>query len=181
MNPFQPPEPVTEELAIPPVEKVESDATARTRDYVWWAIVLAMNILLPAFLALAVTSPRGMFGMALAVGCFYAAGCWVHYRVPHVGRSLNAGGVAVALTQFVPLLQIFAGAAGIEVARVLGGMGDEGDQTPMGSLMSTWGAFVCTITTGLILVSIALIVGAIFATISGTFRGNKTADHSRAD
>src|SRR3954465_10442095 len=75
-----------------------------------WTAVLAANLVVPMGFASSVIGKGGRAGMALAVGVLWLAGDMAGSLSRRTRSALLYGGVVVALTQLLPLLQMIAGA-----------------------------------------------------------------------
>ena len=81
-----------------------------------WLMVLAANLPVPLFLGHICTRDYGRPGMYAGVGLVWLLGHEVCRYQPRLASVAIPGGWFVALIQFFPLLQIWAGALALEVA-----------------------------------------------------------------
>ncbi len=156
-NPYAAPlAPLTKEghaadpLSLPPESGVR-------RRRIAWAVVFAANLVTPIFFSWYITSEHGRVGMLAAIGLLWLLGHYGCGKSQDHSRTLIVGGACVALSQFFPLLQMFAGLASLSVVNVLGQMPTVGEMpsTPPTEL----GGFLATTLTGCLLIAVAWLVG----------------------
>jgi len=88
------------------------------RQWVWpasWTPVFALNLIVPLVLAGGVLDDRGWAGAYWGVAVSWALGFAACVARPALGRVLTVGGLTVACTQLVPVLQFLAGAAAVTI------------------------------------------------------------------
>ncbi|WP_165440827.1 hypothetical protein [Rubripirellula amarantea] len=73
--------------------------------------------------------------------------------------ALTKGGIALALTQFLPLVQVLAGLLAMFCCIKLGIADDYSDDHPAGRLPSALAGFVCTAIVALVLSGLSLAIG----------------------
>jgi len=154
-NPYASPQSLTAD-SLP-----TTDASDRPSRWVYlvWTIVFVLNLAVPLLIAWTLSNASGRIGMFVAVAVLYLLGSWVctaHYR--HLGVSLIAGGLCVGLTQVFPLLQIIAGSVSFAVATRLGQVDGRNADLP-GNVDSAAAGFIITMTTGVLLMAAALVIG----------------------
>ncbi len=130
-----------------------------------WAFVLALNLIVPLFFGWALTQGYARAGLVAAIGCFWIAGHYFCRRGRAAAYSLVVGGALFAVTQFFPFPQIVAGMIAVAIAQHFESLFFEaGDGLP--NLTSAIGGFLATFVTGSILVSLALLIGAVIYSLT---------------
>lgn len=137
-----------------------------TRLYIAWAAVFALNLVIPGLLGWMSTAGDGRIGMLLAIFCLLGSGFWTCSRAPGIGFALVVGGVAVALSQAIPVLQIVAGGAAFAVGKALAFIEPAAD---LSGVTSATGGFVVTLTTGGLLMAAALVAGLVLRGLRAAF------------
>lgn len=124
-----------------------------------WFGVFVLNILFPGFIAFAMTdgAAPGRYGIVGAMFLLLVLGNGLSIDVPKIGRPLLLGGVFVGLSQLFPVVQLFAGTAAIEIARLVGLASRDGDGMPR--LAGEAGGFAVTLATGVLLMMVSLVLG----------------------
>ena|SRR5215469_8051735 len=146
--------------ASPQSESTDSSRTGRSdgdnlkRLYFGWLTVFALNVIVPLLIGLGVTTSGGRIGMLLAMLVLLALGFWICARAREVGFALVVGGVAVALSQVFPILQVMAGIFGFALAESIGLSGPRG-----GDLETLAAGFAVTLATGGLLAAASLAAG----------------------
>jgi hypothetical protein len=145
----------------PPHAPGAEPAPPRVGNLLWhhlWTAVLAANLVMPMSLAEGFVA-GGEAGMALAVGVLWLIGDLAGVRRPALRAPLLAGGLIVALTQFLPFPQLAAGMVGIW----LGGRGlDLAAAALPAPALAPVRVFVETSVTGGLLLLFALWAGLTF-------------------
>lgn len=124
-----------------------------------WPIAMGVNLFAPIFMALPFTQSGGRIGMAAGIGVFWYLGHRVCAARPGLGRSLVVGGFLFAWSQIFPVVQMITGMTAVVIVSRLGPAcfprqpGDPG--------LTELGGLIATLTTGAILATMALIVGAL--------------------
>jgi hypothetical protein len=148
------------------------------RIYLVWTIVFVLNLAVPLLIAWNVSNDSGGLGMFAAIAALYLLGSWIcakHCR--HLGVGLIAGGLCVGLTQVFPLLQIMAGSVGFAIATRLGQVdGRNGDLPDVNSAI---GGFIITMTTGVLLMAAALVIGLPFQAIASRRKRSKDLKYAK--
>ncbi len=144
-------------------EADSSESRSTKRSIAGWAIVFLLNLPIPVFLGSSVVSGIGGY-VGMAVGCCLWWGLGIRLcfgaQVRHV-RATTVGGLLVALSQFYPMLQLFAGMFAIFIVNLVvvdmgGGPGRLAMQNPLADFaIST----TLTLLTGAILIAVALTGG----------------------
>lgn len=145
----------------------EGRPRARGGTLLWhhaWTIVFAANLVAPTMFARGMVGEGGRVGMGVAVALLWLAGDLAGVRSPRSRPVLLCGGLAVALTQFVPLLQFIAGLIGLRVGGLVlpiprGEFGFPGE-------LSGPAAFVVTLVTGALLLLASWLVGLTLVAIA---------------
>lgn len=125
-----------------------------------WTVVYLLNLIVPGFLGFIVCKDGGLLGMLLGIAAFYGIVTWGVIRWRRFGRWATLGGVAIALTQFWPVLQMSAGIFALGVWNTGTGTGVGKNNLGTGALAEV-GGFAVTILTGQPLFFGALLIGAI--------------------
>lgn len=125
--------------------------------YAWLGVFL-MNLPVPLFFSTIVARNTAVFGVAACVMCLLGLGVVVAFGFPHVMRVVSMGGVVTATSQFVPVLQMFAGLMALRACEDIG-LSVEGDDLPQ---VTGFLAGFCTtaLTAGIVIVA-AGVVGAV--------------------
>jgi len=124
---------------------------------VLWTLVYAANLVMPALLGLPAVQGLGFAGVGLAIVALWFAGLPIGDKNPRVLRRLARGGVVVALSQLLPVLQIAAGTLALILTDVLPGAAAERSLELISDPMR---GFMATAMTGGLLLSAALMFGA---------------------
>jgi hypothetical protein len=131
-----------------------------------WTLVFLGNLPVPVWFATGVSSGNGVVGLIAGLAVLYWVGlvlCAGRFRV---GRSLVQGGTAVALSQFIPLLQISCGALAIGIWEEMSGFslwgyGSRSNANDQPALYNL-GMFVVVLMTAQPMWIIAVLLGAFF-------------------
>jgi len=160
-NPYQ----VTDVTNAEPLV-ISKTEPSKTGIIIGWMVVFGINLPIPVFFGSGIVSGTvGYLGMTLGCVLWCGTGILLCRRgwARHI-RATSWGGLIVALSQFYPMLQFFAGMAAVEIMRVLsipiGGYGPNGIQ-PMNvsAVFDVMVATGLTVLTGTILISVAAVVG----------------------
>jgi hypothetical protein len=152
--------------ASPTSDTVDSSGEGRSDDesakrlYVGWLAVFAFNLIVPLFMGWGMTERQGRTGMVLAILVILASGLWICRSARQLGFALVVGGVAVALSQVFPILQVMAGILGFALANGIGLVADI--PTPAGDALNAdtvVAGFVVTMTTGGLLLAASIVAG----------------------
>ncbi|HWB09567.1 MAG TPA: hypothetical protein VG826_10095 [Pirellulales bacterium] len=131
------------------------------RLYFGWLAVFALNLIFPLLMAWGMTAPDGRIGMLLAIIVLLALGFWICASARQVGFALVVGGVAVALSQIFPILQMMAGILGFALTKAIGAAptpdGIAHDGLPDVETLAA--GFVITMTTGGLLIAASTLAG----------------------
>jgi hypothetical protein len=91
----------------------------RLRDSWAWAVawhpVFGINLIVPLVLASGVLEGRGQVGMYCGIAFYWVLGFMTCASRPSLGRVLVTGGVIIACTQLMPVLQFTAGFAAVMI------------------------------------------------------------------
>ncbi len=159
VNPYQAPSNL--EAQAPPASTAALDLLKP----LWrrWSRVFALNMIVPLLFGLPRTYGIGWVGMFAAVPVLFALGGWACACQPNIGRILIRGGVLVALSQLLPVLQIVAGLAAMDLTAMLGQVEATVGRSP--EVGSAAGGFLMTMFTGFFLMCAALFLGLLFEAI----------------
>ena len=136
--------------------KIGGDRASANRLYLGWLLVFALNVVAPLFFGWNITGSGGRVGMFLAMLVLLALGFWICASARQIGFPLVVGGVAVALSQVFPILQVMAGGLAFAVAEAVGVCAP----TKLEPSAETVAAgFIVTMTTGGLLVAASLVAG----------------------
>lgn len=127
-----------------------------------WVLVYSLNLPVPFFFGIVVTDGTGKFGMVLAVVVLLAAGVFATRRYPRTLTAISIGGLVTALSQFYPMLQMFAGMAALFVTEALS-LSDSGAVGAGGfeNVGTVLGGFCATCITAFIEIIVAAMVGGL--------------------
>ena len=117
-----------------------------------WAILFALNMVVPALIASMAIRPIGWIGVIAAALTLGGIGWLVLGRSSWWCRTAIVGAAETAATQLVPLLQLWAGASALWL---LATNFSEAESPSLG----VEGAFIATIVTGGELLLVSLILG----------------------
>ena len=135
--------------------------------YLAWSLVYIANLVVPLYLGTAVTDGSGRVGMAIGVVVVFAIGCRVCVMSRWSVLTVVYGGWIVAISQFMPCLQSFAGMMGVGTATALGlATNPRGDHVNSGA-----GGIVATLVTGFLLLLAATIAGLLIRGVMKLSRG----------
>lgn len=126
-------------------------------------------MIVPLMFGLAILQHSGRAGLAIAAGMFLIVGWWICLMSDSWGRRLLFGTLLLAFTQFMPVLQIFAGMFAVNVVDALG-MAIQGNDEQIPGVVSELGGFLVTLLTGTPLAIVAILIGSVYCYI---FPGNK--------
>lgn len=121
-----------------------------------WTVILAFNLIVPALVAWGITNAPAKLGSGFAVFLIALTGYYFCITKPLPMLFIIRGGVLVALSQFVPALQLVAGAISIR-ALILFRIVPESSFNEM--LSTPAAGFLVTLITGLILIGMSLTLG----------------------
>ena len=128
-----------------------------------WTVVLLCNLIAPLYLGWSITQGSGQMGILLAVLVALVFGYWASIYMPLTILFTLRGGLLVALSQFMPILQLIVGLITIEFFRKTRMIPEESlDRGSIGFL----GAFLLTGTVGSILMAISCGVGLLLRLIT---------------
>ncbi len=132
--------------------------TAHERQFLW-PVALAINLIVPVMFGLLVTEHGGRIGMVAGIVLLWYLGHRICVINDALGRALVVGGFIVATTQLIPVLQFVSGivSVGSVVALRLGTAADDEHSEGMTEL----GGLIATVMTGLALMAVAALCGAI--------------------
>lgn len=158
-NPYRPPRDRPD--PVPP-QRGDSSKIDRVA-FAAWPLALVSNMIVPLFFGLDFTYEQGRAGMLVATVLFLLAGWGLCYVKPNAARRLIAGSTLTAISQFFPILQIFAGVVAIGIADRMGLSRESTD----GNLaqVSELGGFIMTVVVGVILLTVAGAIGVGFALV----------------
>lgn len=170
-NPYSPP---PEASTAPP----EVDLAAKDKQpfnlMVAWPVVLVVNLLIPLLFASEILQPQGMVGVILALLSFLLGGWWLCLRWRPIAKRLMAGAAVVALSQFMPILQLIAGVLAIEVGLLFGIVNQMGNNPIGPEVDSILGGWLVTTITGCLLALVALLIGSIIFLFVGLGKRKQT-------
>ncbi len=121
-----------------------------------WSILYGLNTVVPALLATIVVGSLGWLGVSLAILLLVRLGLRILVRHPEMIWPAVVGAVLVGLSQFCPILQIFAGGYAIGLTKWLLSLVVSSDQQ---SKLGIMGGFLATTFTGLELLTISIVLG----------------------
>ena len=173
-NPYQ----VTTELEHSPVAE-EANAAPVRRTVTSWIIVFLLNLPVCVLFGASLFSSAGGYA-GMFIGCVLWCGlgillCFGNH-IPHV-RATARGGLLVALSQFYPLLQMFAGTIAAAILESLFNLGGS-DGGPLnigttGPVADMAVSTAMTLLTGGMLIIVAFTGGHIITLIVNVFRENR--------
>ncbi|MFN7733206.1 MAG: hypothetical protein ACK5OB_15020 [Pirellula sp.] len=161
LNPYQ-----------PPAANPDAIATETRRDRVVagplmlsieWTAVLCFNLIVPVLFGMGMTSEQAKIGVFLAVAMIACIGYYFCYARPLPVLFIIRGGVLVALSQFFPILQVFAGALSIQILLTLGIIEDS---DILNMLSTATAGFLAALLTGTILMIAAFVVGILLRLVT---------------
>ena len=114
-NPYQVP------ISTDVVTEVGSGTRLYRRQWVVWTGNLAINLPVAVFFGTSVTKEVGRFGMVVGVLMVWLVGLALCRSHPAVVRFVNFSGILTALSQFFPMLQMYAGMIAVTVVGFLWG------------------------------------------------------------
>jgi hypothetical protein len=159
LNPYQAPEAAEGLIERPkqPERRLERFAT------IGWPIALGLNLPIPLMFGAAMTGHAGRWGMFLGILVMLGLGYLFCYCLPDLSRRFVWVSGLMAVTQFLPLLQIIAGMIAITIANRLPFLSlnfPDDDGTPE-QIQNELSGFAITVMVGLLLslgvVSVALV------------------------
>lgn len=172
-NPYQSPEPTEAPAAQPNDSERGWDKFA----IIGWPIALGANLPIPLLCGIALTELAGRWGMWLAILLILGLGYLVCYNWPRLSRRLVSASLLVAVTQFIPILQIVAGSIALQVVAQLPFVaGVSIDEHGPERIVSERAGFAVTLLVG---VSLLGIVAAIIALLSLFSARKQTLDLTR--
>lgn len=165
-NPYQAPQ---SDAAQAP-QFADLPTKGKKRLYVAWFFVFALNLIVPALIGWQMTEDGGRIGMLAAGMLLLAVGYWICAVARQLGFALVVGGVAVALSQVFPILQMTAGIVSCALAEAMGLYSSGDDVNPLGTVAGDVGSFALTLITGGLLMAAALAVGLALRVLRAAFR-----------
>ncbi len=117
-----------------------------------WAGLFAANLVVPLLLGVLITDRGGRAGMLAGVGAMFAIWQLVVPRHAALRAVLVPGTMALALSQYLPLVQFFAGAAAVAVVGA-------GREPFTGAPLTDLEGFAATVLTGVLLWCAAAVTG----------------------
>jgi hypothetical protein len=146
-----------------------------------WTAVFVVNLFVPLLFGWGLTSQGGRIGMTLAAAVLLGVGFLVGGRSRELRHNLTAGGILVALSQFVPFLQVLAGLAGMAVVeRLLGLHIGPGSEDGTISPPSEVASFLFTLITGGLLIAAAVVIGLVARMVTGMLGWRRVASVENA-
>ena len=121
-----------------------------------WTVVYAANLIVPLGIAWT-TFEHGHIGIVFALGLCWLIGLAVCIQRRAFAIRMVAGGKVVALTQIIPILQVFAGGFAINIWDTIGRYFFEAANH--GELYYAVDRFFVTILTGAQLLAVAAFIG----------------------
>jgi hypothetical protein len=157
-NPYQPP-------SADDTQAMREEQVARSG---WllaieWSAVFLFNLIVPALFGWSMTSTSAKLGSIAACLCILAIGYAGCARGPLLMLTIIRGSALIALTQVVPVLQIFCGMLAIQSLIFLGWI-QEGNFHQM--LQSAVSGFFVTWITGSLLIATGFLAGLLFRCIT---------------
>jgi hypothetical protein len=122
-----------------------------------WTVVFALNLVVPLIFGWDMTEHGGHVGLIVATAMLWVSGFRVGGKTRDRRFVMLSGGTFVALTQFVPFLQIMAGLAGWGLTSL---------STSKSPLFTEAQGFLATIITGGLLLVAAIFFGRIAKAIA---------------
>jgi hypothetical protein len=167
LNPYQAPEAADSPDVSPDVPKRGLTRFA----LIGWPAALAANLPAPLMLGLIITERAGRWGMMLAILVFLGLGYLFCYSWPAWSRRFIGVSFLVALTQFVPIFHMLAGAFALAIVEHLpfvGRFDNEGlDDGFHDAINNELGGFVATFIVGSLLCLFVAGLILLFAAIKG--------------
>lgn len=128
-----------------------------------WTVVVLCNLVVPLFVGWSLTQGFGQIGILLAVLLALVFGYWASVYMPLPVLFTLRGGMLVALSQFMPILQLIVGMVTIDFFRKTRIIPEESlDRGNIGFL----GAFLLTATVGSILMAISCGLGLLLRLVT---------------
>ncbi|WP_149497880.1 hypothetical protein [Roseiconus lacunae] len=164
-NPYQaPPEIKQTTNSVADALPLEEQALRTRRTcLVTWTVILPLNMIVPALMAVNLVSWSGTGGILAAVTILYGLGLWCCVALPGLAVRVLLGGSIVAFSQFFPIIQVFAGVIALELAGI---PFDDDYSKPIGPLQS----FLITTTVASILLGISLLIGSFLHYVKQQFK-----------
>lgn len=167
-------------LAVDPV----ASPVSRLRPQGWmiaWTVVYGANLIVPLMFALGTVQGSGTLGMVLAMFVMWLVSLMICARARPVRSWLMAGGIAVAISQFMPILQIMAGMMGVGLASLLvRGPAEAGDDDLVRGLGAVGTSFplglLATLLTGAALMVASLAIGFVLVGLARLFAARKSSE-----
>ncbi len=149
---------------------IRKSTNSRAWDWTW---VFALNLIVPLMFGRSFTDQAGRIGMAAAIALLWYLGDRLCTMGEAVARALVIGGLFVALTQPWPFPQVIAGSIALEVAAALGQATLPDSSPPI--IGTELGGLVATGLTGVILMGVAGLVGALVCWFIASSSGSGSA------
>jgi hypothetical protein len=161
-NPYQAPASLEAESPQP-----STAARLPVRLLAGWTAVFLLNMAVPLLFGWNMTAKHGRIGMFAAAVLLLFLGGWVCVVREKLGRALVRGGVGIGLGQLLPVLQVMAGLAAMDVGHLL-------RQVKGDDILSEPGGFIMTIVTGGLLMCAAFVLGLFMGAISAQLQRGET-------
>ncbi len=130
---------------------LQPDETSNHFLAVWWTFIYALNLIVPLFLCSMIVMGAAKIGMTCGILAAWGVGLAICILRGPWRRALLTGSVITAISQFLPVAQIFAGSYAIQTWRWFTGSGDRATTFADG--------FAITIFTAQIMFVVALVIG----------------------
>ncbi|MEZ6126204.1 MAG: hypothetical protein R3C49_24005 [Planctomycetaceae bacterium] len=112
-NPYQ--APVTTDV----ISESSSTEKSYARRATIWTVIVALNLPVVTWFGIAVTEGAARLGMVVGVLAVWGTGMSLNRTHPRVISFVNGGGILTALSQFFPMLQMWAGMAALTLVSIL--------------------------------------------------------------
>lgn len=132
-----------------------------------WVGVYLPNLIIPVYFARMICNEPAMVGMVFGVLVVFGVGCRACFRSRRLMLAIIYGGWVVGASQFLPMLQMFAGSFAVGGVAALG-LTTSGRAEDVNTAA---GGFVATLITGALLLAVAASFGLILGWVGGVFFG----------
>lgn len=130
-----------------------------------WGAVVLLNLPIPLMFGMSFCKGESVIGMPIGILIVLLAGLWCCRRTPKAMSMLNSGAIITALSQFWPIAHIMIGSIAVGISRLAFDR-DANTENLTGVISAT----SATLLTGIGLILLSFIFGAILMAFASIFR-----------
>lgn len=149
----------------------QQDARDSVDRFLAWPAVVVANAIIPLIIALRHTT-GGRWGIVLGIAFFCISGSLAIKRFPKLWPIMVWGGMATALTQFCPVIQMVAGMLALDLI-AKGHFATEEFAT---TVLTEMGGFLATAFTGALILILPMVLGLIIQVVQSSVCPDNSID-----